>query len=154
MYVEECPFKIVRTNGSDEVLARGREPARWPAAFETATVAIEFELVDPLRATRRLLGQKREAWLEKSRQSAEAGSFGHCVPTGPGGGRNSFPRARLRHCTLVSVSRGGCSFQFGRASAPMIPQPVHTIRAPKAGTAMSSGQRSALSTASRWQFQQ
>jgi hypothetical protein len=27
--------------------------------------------------------------------------------------------AQLRHCTPVKLSRGGCSFQFGRASAPM-----------------------------------
>ncbi len=26
MYSEECPFNVVRTNGSDEVLARGGEP--------------------------------------------------------------------------------------------------------------------------------
>jgi hypothetical protein len=45
------------------------------------------------------------------------------------------------------------SLQRGRASAPMIPQPVHTIRGPKAGTATSSGQRSALSNAWWWQFQ-
>ncbi len=43
----------------------------------------------------------------------------------------TFPR----HCTPVSVSRGGCSFQFGRASAPTMPQPVHTIRGPNIGTA-------------------
>jgi hypothetical protein len=35
-----------------------------------------------------------------------------------------------RHCTPVRLSRGGCSCQFGRASAPMIPQFVQTIRGP------------------------
>jgi hypothetical protein len=54
---------------------------------------------------------------------------------------------QLRHCTPVRLSRVGCSVQFGRASAPTIPQRVHTMRGPKAGTATSSGQRSALSTA-------
>jgi hypothetical protein len=37
-----------------------------------------------------------------------------------------------------------CSRQFGRASAPMIPQRVHTIRGPNVGTSTSSGQGSAL----------
>jgi hypothetical protein len=60
---------------------------------------------------------------------------------------------QLRHCTPVRLYPGGCSFQFGRASAPMMPQPVQTMRGPKAGTATSSGQRSALSTAWWWQFQ-
>jgi hypothetical protein len=36
-------------------------------------------------------------------------------------------RPQLRHCIPVSVSRAGCSFVFGPASAPMIPQPVQTI---------------------------
>ena len=30
----------------------------------------------------------------------------------------------------VRVSRGGCSCQLGRASAPMIPHHVHTMRGP------------------------
>jgi hypothetical protein len=29
-------------------------------------------------------------------------------------------RIHVRHCTPVRLSRGGCSCQFGRASAPMI----------------------------------
>jgi hypothetical protein len=37
---------------------------------------------------------------------------------------------QLRHCTPVRLSRCGYSCQFGRASAPTIPQPVHTIRGP------------------------
>ena len=40
-------------------------------------------------------------------------------------------------CTPVKLSRGGCSFQFGRASAPMIPHLVHTMRGPKDGTVIS-----------------
>jgi hypothetical protein len=35
----------------------------------------------------------------------------------------------------VRVSRGGCSFQSGRASAPSIPQPVHTMRGPNVAPA-------------------
>jgi len=33
---------------------------------------------------------------------------------------------RQRHWMPVSVSRGGCSIQFGRASAPMMPHRVQT----------------------------
>jgi hypothetical protein len=36
MYVEECPFKVVRTNGGDEVLARAANLLIGKAAFETA----------------------------------------------------------------------------------------------------------------------
>jgi hypothetical protein len=59
-----------------------------------------------------------------------------------------------RHCTPVSVSRGGCSRQFGRASAPMIPQRVHTMRGPNDGTGTSLGQASALMIARWWHCQQ
>jgi tripartite-type tricarboxylate transporter receptor subunit TctC len=38
------------------------------------------------------------------------------------------------HSTLLRLSRAGCSCQFGRASAPMIPQRVHTMRGPNDGT--------------------
>jgi hypothetical protein len=31
MYSEECPFKVVRTNGSDEVLARAANLLMSPA---------------------------------------------------------------------------------------------------------------------------
>jgi hypothetical protein len=52
------------------------------------------------------------------------------------------------HCTPVRLSRSDFSSQFGRASAPMIPHLVHTIRGPNTGTRTSSGQRSALKIAS------
>ena len=39
-----------------------------------------------------------------------------------------------RHCTQVRLPRSNLSFQFGRASAPIIPQDVHTMRGPKDGT--------------------
>jgi hypothetical protein len=59
-----------------------------------------------------------------------------------------------RHCTPVRLSRGGCSCQCGRASAPTIPQFVHTIRGPKVGTGTSSDHRSALMIARWWHTQQ
>jgi hypothetical protein len=36
MFAEECPFKVVRTNGSDEVLARAANLLIGRAAFEKA----------------------------------------------------------------------------------------------------------------------
>jgi hypothetical protein len=36
MYSEDCPFKVVRTNGSDEILARASNLLIGRAAFETA----------------------------------------------------------------------------------------------------------------------
>ena len=36
MATEDCPFKVVRTNGSDEVLARAINLVIGRAAFETA----------------------------------------------------------------------------------------------------------------------
>jgi hypothetical protein len=47
------------------------------------TVAVELELMDPLGTARRLIGEEREAWFQKSRQSAGAGSFGHCPGARP-----------------------------------------------------------------------
>jgi hypothetical protein len=36
MFAEDCPFKVVRTNGSDEVLAWAANLLIGRAAFETA----------------------------------------------------------------------------------------------------------------------
>jgi len=36
MFAEDCPFKVVRTNGHDEVLARAANLLIGRAAFETA----------------------------------------------------------------------------------------------------------------------
>jgi hypothetical protein len=58
-----------------------------------------------------------------------------------------------RDCTPIRVSRGGCSCQFGRASAPMIPQFVHTIRGPDVRTGTSSDHGSALRIARWWHCQ-
>jgi hypothetical protein len=58
-----------------------------------------------------------------------------------------------RHCTPVRLSRGGCSCQFGRASAPTIPQRVQTIGGPNTCTGISSGHGAALMVARWWQCQ-
>jgi hypothetical protein len=47
------------------------------------TVAVEFELVDPLGAARRLIGEERETRLDESGESAGAGPFGHCPGARP-----------------------------------------------------------------------
>jgi hypothetical protein len=36
MFAEDCPYKVVRTNGGDEVLARAANLLIGKAAFETA----------------------------------------------------------------------------------------------------------------------
>ena len=36
MFAEDCPYKVVRTNGSDEVIARATNLLIGRAAFETA----------------------------------------------------------------------------------------------------------------------
>jgi hypothetical protein len=47
MATEDCPVKIVRTNGSDEVLARARSICRSDrAAFETAKRTFPKDLIE------------------------------------------------------------------------------------------------------------
>ena len=45
-----------------------------------------------------------------------------------------------------------CSLQFGRASAPIMPQFVHTMLRPNDRTSMSSGSSSTLKVTSWWQL--
>jgi hypothetical protein len=46
MFAEECPFKVVRTNGSDEVLARAANLLIGRAAFETAKRMYPKDLIE------------------------------------------------------------------------------------------------------------
>jgi len=61
--------------------------------------------------------------------------FGASIKSGV---RDYHERAALfcvqRHGAPARLGRCACSRQFGRISAPMIPQRVHTIRGPNAGT--------------------
>jgi len=50
----------------------------------------------------------------------------------------------------VKLGRCGCSFQFGRASAPTIRHEVQTMRGPKEGTGVASSKASTFSRASWW----
>ena len=45
MYAEDCPFKVVRTNGEDEAWP-GREPLIGRAAFETAKRMYPRDLIE------------------------------------------------------------------------------------------------------------
>jgi hypothetical protein len=46
-----------------------------------------------------------------------------------------MPLGTHRHGAMPApLSPAGCSRQFGRASAPMMPQRVHTMRGPNVGT--------------------
>jgi hypothetical protein len=46
MYDEDCPFKVVRTNGGDEVLARASNLLIGRAAFETAKRMYPRDLIE------------------------------------------------------------------------------------------------------------
>jgi hypothetical protein len=46
MYAEDCPFKVVRTNGEDEVLARAANLLIGRAAFETARRMYPRDLIE------------------------------------------------------------------------------------------------------------
>ena len=46
MYAEDCPFKVVRTNGSDEVLARAANLLIGRAGFETAKRMYPRDLIE------------------------------------------------------------------------------------------------------------
>jgi hypothetical protein len=59
------------------------------------------------------------------------------------------PPLYRRNCTPVRLSRCGCSCQFGRASAPIIQQRVHTMRGPNDGTSGALCMRQRM-PACRW----
>jgi hypothetical protein len=46
MSSEDCPFKVVRTNGGDEVLARAANLLIGKAAFETAKRMYPTDLIE------------------------------------------------------------------------------------------------------------
>ena len=46
MFSEDCPFKVVRTNGGDEVLARAANLLIGRAAFETAKQMYPRDLIE------------------------------------------------------------------------------------------------------------
>jgi hypothetical protein len=59
VFGEDCPFKVVRTNGSDEVLARAANLLIGRAAFETAKRMYPKDLIEYRRGAQ---------VLERSRQ--------------------------------------------------------------------------------------
>jgi len=59
MFAEDCPFKVVRTNGGDEVLARAGNLLIGQAAFETAKRTYPRDLIEYRRERRSLIGVSR-----------------------------------------------------------------------------------------------
>jgi hypothetical protein len=101
------------------------------------TVAVEFDFMDPLWTVWRPVGEQRKAGLEESWQRASQDARRHFARPAPVDAE--APRAH-RHFVPVRLGGSACSFQFGRSSAPMIPNRVHTIRGPNVGTDTSFGQ--------------
>lgn len=54
MFAEDCPYKVVRTNGSDEVLARAANLLIGRAAFETAKRMYPKDLIEYRRGPQML----------------------------------------------------------------------------------------------------
>jgi hypothetical protein len=61
MFAEDCPFKVVRTNGSDEVLARAANLLIGRAAFETARRMYPKDVVEYRRGAQVLDRSEPEA---------------------------------------------------------------------------------------------
>jgi hypothetical protein len=62
MYHEDCPFKVVRTNGGDEVLARAANLLIGRAAFETAKRLYPRDLIETGGAHRSLIETSRRCF--------------------------------------------------------------------------------------------
>jgi hypothetical protein len=72
--------------------------------------------------------------MERSRVMLRVSSSG-CVHLRHASSANVGRHLRqLRHCAPVRLSRSGCSFQYGLASAPIVPQAVQTMRRLNDGT--------------------
>jgi len=64
MYAEDCPFKVVRTNGSDEVLARASNLLIGRAAFETARRMYPRDLIEYRRGAQ-VIERSEPRWSEE-----------------------------------------------------------------------------------------
>jgi hypothetical protein len=75
------------------------------------------------------------SWHSRRRVNRSSSTTLPCLVLDPerrlGGNRVKGRHGRPLHCVPVRLARDGRSFQLGRASAPTIPQPVHTMRAPR-----------------------
>jgi hypothetical protein len=58
MFAEECPSKVVRTNGSDEVLARAANLLIGRAAFETTKRMHPKDLIECRRGAQVLKAER------------------------------------------------------------------------------------------------
>jgi hypothetical protein len=89
MYAEDCPFKVVRTNGEDEVLARATNLLIGRAAFETAKRMYPRDLIE-YRKGAQIIEKSEPQWYPRRQQ----GSAGHS--------RNCRQRSSLGLIYLVS----------------------------------------------------
>jgi len=68
MYPEELPFKVVRTNGHDEVLARAANLLVGRAAYETARRLFPIDIIH-FRDGARVIARSDERGVDVSRWS-------------------------------------------------------------------------------------
>jgi hypothetical protein len=131
-------------NKRDRKVGRGHPP-------ETTGLSATYSWTQPQPITRRPMPSgSRNALRSISVRTRHPRGHERPVQLGAGAAFSS-PH---RHCAPLRLSRGGCSCQCGRASVPMIPQFVQTMRGPKDGTGTSSDHGSALRIARWWQIQQ
>jgi hypothetical protein len=86
-------------------------------------------------------------------RSSSSHSMGHPTPPGVDEIERPMPLCAHRHGAVPApLSRAGRSRQFGRASAPMMPHRVHTMRGPNVGTGVvrANVRRSARSAPRRF----
>lgn len=117
MWNEDCPYKVVRTNGSDEVLARAANLLIGRAAFETAG---RMYPKDGLR--RRLEGQRSGRERQPGRSLGGGGDGGQERPGRKGrapSGRVILRRAGTRKGSkAVVLSDEDSSSELSRTRAP------------------------------------
>jgi hypothetical protein len=64
MYDEDCPFKVVRTNSGDEVLARAANLLIGRAAYETAKRMYPRDLIEYRRGGQ-IIERSEPKWFAK-----------------------------------------------------------------------------------------
>jgi hypothetical protein len=71
MFSEDCPFKVVRTNGSDEVLARAANLLIGRAAFETAKRMYPRDLIEYRRRGAQVIERSEPGVIVEERRTTE-----------------------------------------------------------------------------------
>jgi hypothetical protein len=81
MYAEECPFKVVRTNGGDEVLARAANLLIGRAAIETAKRMYPRDVLEYRRGAQVLAQRATGRGMMESGATATACACLHAAAT-------------------------------------------------------------------------